>query len=427
MAASSTAIGSSSIILSVNADPLVNGLGTGGRAVNQWAANTKAKAESTRQALDKQFKSTGSLVSQVTSAVGGGVGSQLGAGLAGGLAGGLAALGVVGAQAFANMATGANKFAAELERGERLTAALAQAADRSAKMAGERLGAAATPDAQLAELDRQLKAVDANLPGLGAAADRARKELEGLKDTLSADNFGKNTQLWLGGGLANAIKEAEARVKELDDRVAKARNQKVDLGIQRDRLVNPMNDPAFVGDMARLNAELDKQVMTWGLSSNAAKVYELRLRDMTGAASEALDKLDLAARAADDAIQERETNKLFTETIKALDMEAASIGKTADQIKLLEFAEKGFTKVQLGEVEKRLQANARLREAMDMPKLAGAFTSGSAEAYSIVAKFQTGASGQFDTSKQLLREQQEGNRLAKEMLDVVKGHRFETI
>lgn len=320
------------------------------------AANDRARvaAQKAQQAQQAALQGLGS-------SLGGGVLSQF---ATGGLIAGLTAVAVTGVKMGIDLATGIDRFNREMERSAKLAAELEKAQDRTIRKASEMTAAIADPAEKLAALQKQLKDAEKDVLAKAGGALRVDRELEGLTDWKAKVNPWEA----ITGGREAEEKAARATLATMEAGLAKAKDRATELRDAIEKIKDPMNDPAFKGAISGMTADLEKQVATWGKTADEVKIYDLRLKDTFGKATEKIDELEEKMKAHAETMKGLEAGKLFDDTLAAMEKERLSIGKTVDQLKTMELAEKGLTGVQVAEIKKRMDGLAGLKKAADLSK-----------------------------------------------------------
>lgn len=388
MAATGNAIGSAAVILSANADRLVGGLDRAEKHVTDFAHTTDKK-------LANIGKSAGGK--------GGLLGSMFSGGAIGGAAGAAAGVALKGFEALFRLPEKIDQLAesATGATGGRL-ASLSETFDRFGDIGNRLLVGVITPLAPALELvaesmERWLGDGGDGLGKIGAAVEAVTyywAELytlvidEGLEVIGSIQKWAQETL-----GLATTTDGAS------DQMFAALRM----LG----------KGFAYVWDTVKAGA-------------GAITYVTGAILEGVGIIVKALGELIQRMHELDQRLPRVIRTNLFGDAAESVKGWGANIDAAGDKMQKWgrgAVAAWGDSSIAVGKwfdgVQARLKERAAAIDQMEKkftPKLSGAFQAGSVEAYSINAKFQSGASGSFDIPKEQLRVAKEQLRIQKEQL-----------
>lgn len=308
----SNAIGTGALILSANADRMVAGLNSASNKTREFAASVGKEVErvteslrgklavaglSANQAMVKALQMKGASSESVREAQR--LANALDQvekkakaaqrwqemkknafnGLVVGSASALASEGIdVLRSGIKDLVAGSQKFRMELERAAEAASDISKGVDRVNRRADEFVNAAANPADQLAAINKEMFRSSGLAAKYAADVETARAALLTLRES-SGTALGK----WIGGGLEDAMKEAEQRLGIALDLSTKFKDRLADLSEQQSRLARPSSDPALIGDANKLAEAFMLQRETMFMTASAAEVYKLRLRGATDA------------------------------------------------------------------------------------------------------------------------------------------------
>lgn len=319
-------------------------MAAGGNAIGTGALILSANADKMLSDLNKAEKGVKKSAANMKAAGNFTFGEGVLGGFAGGIAGKLGgdALKGVG-KALLDTVFGKAAQQEQTHALERALQGVERAFDRATRKADEWLNAIADPKKRAVALGDEIGLMDRKLAESIQTMKDSQALLTKLRDPFSAESIGARAT----GSLEEKTKQAELQLKAAESAVDKLNDRLYDLREARDRALNPGRDPALIGEVNKLTESLKLQAATFGMTSGQAKLYELRMR-----------------------------------------------GASAEQLREAE---------QLTEELDRLQKAAGPNP---LSRLAGAFAPGSADAYSIVARFQTGNMVGADAAKKQLQQLQ---------------------
>jgi hypothetical protein len=272
----------------------------------------------------------------------------------------LADLATQAGRAFVDMVSGADKAKKELEKLEKgytdLAASMDKLADKRAERLDRGLGREDTlkrTEKELADLKNKLKASSATRDA--ATAERKRSEFAGGGDDIGS-SAGAAFR-WLGGMHEKTLALKDAVIKG-EEAISGSLKERIDaLEEAKLKLSKPSEDFEFKKSLEETNDALKRAGETWNLNAEQLAVYELRLK---GANEEQVKAFELAQKAA----ARGDLLKSIREREKALEKEAATWGRTADEIAIYELRLKGATDADVAHL-KKLQEEAAERLKID--------------------------------------------------------------
>jgi hypothetical protein len=336
----------------------------GGNTIGTGALILTANADKMLATLDRAGKQAQDKAKKIGDGInkGGGIGAMAG-GFLGGFLG--AAAGQMVEEPLKKIGTamleavnGAHEFRLELQRSAEMAEQTAKAMDRSLRRMDEKVGALADPKAALAELEKQASFIKGSLDAERKVKDAAQDALNKLNDSGSKESW----EAFMGGMLEDKIKGAEQAMNAAAGTVGKLSDRYADLNEKIARLKNPASDPSVMGAVNALTESLKLQADTFGMTGAQAQIAALKAKGAT-------DGMLKAAQAQADRLDELEKHAKGPEPIK----------------------------------------------------LSGAMAKGSTEAYSLTTKFQAAGMLAQDEAKKQAAEAKEGNRLLKQLVNLVSG------
>jgi hypothetical protein len=180
---------------------------------------------------------------------------------------------------------------------------------------------------------------------------QAKQEEAMAKAREVGEGFGRNLWNELSGvDATKQLEEANARAEEFgtlwrqaQDRLFEARRE-----------LQYINDPAKSAmrnkNIKDMVFDLEKQALVLGKSAEEARVFQMALE---GYNVEQIERVRKAMQGLADAEREQEISELTKELAK----QAETYGKTANEVKLYDLAQKGYTEAQLDRIRQEMQAS----------------------------------------------------------------------
>ncbi|MBP3959585.1 hypothetical protein J8F10_30440 [Gemmata sp. G18] len=203
-----------------------------------------------------------------------------------GFVGAIATVGSTLAGALGNAVTRGDQLNKALERSIELGDRFAKMMDRRTEANAARLEAmSATPTSRATEIDRQLRALD---PEIGAA-ETAKHLAEFQRDVTlinsgvkasktGLERMAEGSQLvlaWFAQSLETYQAPFEANFKAADARLQKAIELRAELTKARDNIIDPDKDVAKEGEVDRLSEAFERQAAALGKTAEQAKMLDL--------------------------------------------------------------------------------------------------------------------------------------------------------
>ncbi|VTR90824.1 unnamed protein product [Gemmata massiliana] len=449
---STQTIGTGAVVLTADADGLLKGLKKAEKDTASWADRTGKKINGTAESLEKLNK----------------IPALLGLGLTGAIA----SLGGAVGSGFSNLVTKADQFNKAMERSIELNEKLAKVMDHRAEANAARLEAlSATPAGRLAEIENQLKAVDAEVGAAEKGKHLAVRERDlsliqsDVKNGHWAERQAERARLglaYIAGQLETYQKPFEDNLKAADERLQKALELRRVLNLEKDKILDPERDIAKIGEILQLTEAFKVQTATLGKTETAAKALELSFRgftegqisrykvaaDIADKTAEGFDRVATAVGGAAGIIggADYEKMKAVTDAIKK---QGDTLGFTANELQRYELKLAGFADRQIKEIEKLQDKTEALVNVYNVaaaiaggvkdakmdtggPYLAGAAQARTAEAYSQVANFRAGNAvagfGMSDSPVQIAKENlkntKEQIRKLQRLVDLLERSQF---
>jgi len=219
------------------------------------------------------------------------------------------------------------------------------------------------------------------LAAYGTAIEKAEKKLSVLKNSLGA-MIERQKEMAKAGDESSAeyqnlVAQIEAYKAGISQTEAAVKRWKKEAG-ELNKTLTEQAEKAREGKKAaqELNADLSKQIATFGMSQNELKLYEAKMRGATDAQLLAARGMMVTLHLMEKGKQAREEQRqaaqqLREETnnlIDSMQREAQVLLMGENNVKLMELAQKGLSQAKLDELKAQMQLNEQMKKAQELMK-----------------------------------------------------------
>lgn len=195
-------------------------------------------------------------------------------------------------------ATGTDDFAKRLAKMQEIAEDLARMLDRRLKNDAEWIDAAVDPKDRLKLVQAEIKKNEKELSGLIKTQDQWAEKSREFSTIWNKST--ESLQLWMVGKRDEKKQEVDVFLKEATETIKTRKKMLEELREKNNRLLNPANNPALVGEINHLADDWQSQIdaLTKNLSPLQAEIAKLEKKGASSAMLKNLrevgDKLELA-------------------------------------------------------------------------------------------------------------------------------------
>lgn len=235
------------------------------------------------------------------------------------------------------------RFDGALKSGTEYFALTMKNSDRYlSQLGGNRAGGAEEAKA----LEKRAKAVQL----FKAQLEKGFAEIKAKQDEIAGRDAGDRLGHMLMGGDAKAeFDELTRKAEEYRDAIGKLGDEAFETGERLKAIVDPDASAERRKSVDDMLKDLERQRFAVGKTADEFKVLEMTL---DGFSAKQVNEV----KGALDALADANRAQTMEDEIKALRKQADQFGKTANEVKLLELAEKGLTDAQIDRVREQMRA-----------------------------------------------------------------------
>lgn len=213
-------------------------------------------------------------------------------------------------------------------------------------------------DNPLQMMESEAERAKKNVEGLSQALANAKKEQE------SADTSKRFIPL-AGAGYQATFEAAQKQVEDVTARYEKAKTYLEKINSEIKSLLNPTEDPKLLAQAKELTESLEFQLQTIGMTANEAAIYKLR---MQGASDETLMAAEHFAALLDKAKETQQLTKSINDLEESLRGSVETFGMSSDEATLYKLRLQGATDEQLVMIESLMEQKRGLEETNEVMK-----------------------------------------------------------